>query len=256
MQTEAEPRTALVIAHPGHELRVLAWVRRVRPRAFPLTDGSGTTDSPRLDESVALLESAGATLAPAAVPALPERAYYRALLDGDIGFFLTVAEQLRAAFAHDGIERAAGDALEYFNTIHDLCRYLLDAVCLRLQRSGQTVENLAFLLEERPDRVPAEGQVHVALSAEELAWKRAAATGYEALRGEVERALAEHGEAAFHHEFLCRCTAPSFLAQPEAEPYYEKRGREQVARGRYSTVITFRQHLAPVARALADWARG
>jgi hypothetical protein len=35
-------RAALVIAHPGHELRALHWLRLSRPCVFVLTDGSGS----------------------------------------------------------------------------------------------------------------------------------------------------------------------------------------------------------------------
>lgn len=38
-QTISSGRAALVVAHPGHELRVYGWLEQARPRVFVLTDG-------------------------------------------------------------------------------------------------------------------------------------------------------------------------------------------------------------------------
>ena len=45
----AEQSAALVIAHPGHELRIHHWLERARPVTFVLTDGSGHTDHSRIE---------------------------------------------------------------------------------------------------------------------------------------------------------------------------------------------------------------
>src|SRR5438876_6336532 len=54
-------RAALVIAHPGHELRVHAWVELAQPLAFVLTDGSGHTGQSRLASTSRLLDQTGAS---------------------------------------------------------------------------------------------------------------------------------------------------------------------------------------------------
>ena len=38
----------LVIAHPGHELRLYGWIAQTKPLVCILTDGSGSDDQPRL----------------------------------------------------------------------------------------------------------------------------------------------------------------------------------------------------------------
>src|SRR5438552_300306 len=71
-------RAALVIAHPGHELRVHAWVELARPLAFVLTDGSGHTGQSRLASTSRLLERTGA--APGGIYGrLTDRALYAAI---------------------------------------------------------------------------------------------------------------------------------------------------------------------------------
>jgi len=52
---------ALIIAHPGHELRVHHWLEKTRPLVFVLTDGSGRTAQSRLHSTTRILERAGAT---------------------------------------------------------------------------------------------------------------------------------------------------------------------------------------------------
>jgi hypothetical protein len=75
-------RAALVVAHPGHELRVHHWLERARPLVLVLTDGSGHTEHSRLQRTTALLERAGAT--PGRIYGrLSDRDLYRAILSGD-----------------------------------------------------------------------------------------------------------------------------------------------------------------------------
>jgi hypothetical protein len=55
-------RPALIIAHPGHELRVHHWIEKTRPLVLVLTDGSGRTTQSRLASTTRILEQAGAYL--------------------------------------------------------------------------------------------------------------------------------------------------------------------------------------------------
>ena len=86
--------------------------------------------------------------------------------------------------------------------------------------------------------------------------KLAAARSYPEMADEVERAFAAHGAEAFRIE----CLRP---ADPEADietliaepPWYESYGERQVAAGRYSRVLRFREHFLPLARALRELGR-
>jgi hypothetical protein len=57
-------RAALVVAHPGHELRVYGWTARERPLVCVLTDGSGYAAGSRLGGTTALLTALGAAPGP------------------------------------------------------------------------------------------------------------------------------------------------------------------------------------------------
>jgi hypothetical protein len=52
--------SALVVAHPGHELRVFGWVEATRPRVYVLTDGSGRGGRSRLPATTRILAETGA----------------------------------------------------------------------------------------------------------------------------------------------------------------------------------------------------
>ena len=83
-------RAALVIAHPGHELRIHHWLERAKPRVFVLTDGSGHTNRSRLGQTAALLDAAGA-LRGSMFGRFTDREIYRAILASDVDAFIALA---------------------------------------------------------------------------------------------------------------------------------------------------------------------
>src|SRR3954471_18992017 len=86
----------LIIAHPGHELRLLNWMERERPLVFILSDGSGGAQSSRLDYSVSTISAAGATMIEGSGQR-SDRQWYAAILDGDISAFTKTADAIAAA---------------------------------------------------------------------------------------------------------------------------------------------------------------
>src|SRR5262245_21413951 len=81
-ESEAGPegRPALVIAHPGHELRIHGWLCQHRPTVFVLTDGSGRGGRSRLGTTGRVLAQAGAE--PGSIfGRYPDAAVYQALLE-------------------------------------------------------------------------------------------------------------------------------------------------------------------------------
>src|SRR5437588_11931419 len=86
-------RAAVVVAHPGHELRVFGWIEQARPIACVLTDGSGRTGSSRLSFTTSLLESTGATLGPVCGQ-LTDADLYSALLDHRHEAFIEMTDRI------------------------------------------------------------------------------------------------------------------------------------------------------------------
>ena len=249
-----------MVAHPGHELRVHGWLEQERPEVFVLTDGSGSTRQSRVSSTMEVLRRAGA-LPGSLFGRFSDSELYEVILDGRIEVLTGLARELADAFVDDGVETVAADAIEGFNPSHDLCRLLTDAaVALAGRRTGRAIASYDFLLEGRPDTFPANGSsgiLRLELEDGALERKLAAARAYPEMAYEVERAFARHGDGAFRVEVL----RP---ADPEAEvehmieepPYYESYGERQVAAGRYSRVLRFREHFLPLARALRELGRG
>ncbi len=91
----------------------------------------------------------------------------------------------------------------------------------------------------------------ISLSDAELDEKLRAAHSYTELRPEVERTLEHHGTEPFRTEY----PRPVDLSDryrwgPRRIPYYESYGAERVATGAYEHVLTFRDHVKPIADAL------
>ena len=243
--------TALVVAHPGHELRVYHWIEKHHPIYCCLTDGSGGGGTSRLSSTARLLNTVGASVGPI-YGRYSDTLVYRLLLDGRVDVFVTLAEELAEALAKAGVDCVAGDAVEGFNPVHDVCRLIGDgAVELLRRRTGREARNYEFLLDGPPD-VHRPGSVVVRLDEEALERKLAAARAYTEMRAEVDAALGRYGRQAFAMECLRpAATTSSTLRFEQALPDYEGYGERRVKEGRYSEIIRYRDHVRPVAMAIA-----
>jgi hypothetical protein len=252
-------RSALVVAHPGHELRVHGWLERARPTVFVLTDGSGHGAGSRLASTARLLQSAGAT--PGTIfGRFSDREIYRLLLERERGPLEDLARELAAALVRGGIETVAADALEGYNPGHDLCRVLTDvAVALASRQTGRALRSYEFPLAGAPEAGSGgPDALRLTLDDAALARKLAAARAYPEMAAEVERALAGHGEESFRVE----CLSPVLPAWGEREiaeragfpPFYEIHGERQVEAGHYLQVLRLREHFLPAVQALAGLA--
>ena len=147
---EAMGSAALVIAHPGHELRVHGWMARTRPVVFVLTDGSGRTGRSRIESTTRVLAALGAARG-AVYGRFSDREIYRALMERETARFVALASEIAAAFATLATAEVAGDALEGYNPTHDLCRHLIDAAVGMSRASGREITNYDFPLTGPPD---------------------------------------------------------------------------------------------------------
>src|SRR5438477_658313 len=126
----AAPRPVLIVAHPGHELLLHAWMERERPVVLILTDGSGGSAGPRIDDSRRIVQGAGAAAGPL-FGAADDRRFYRAILDGDTAFFEDLVEAASEVIAAARAPVVVSDAVEHFNPVHDLCSALAAAAARR-----------------------------------------------------------------------------------------------------------------------------
>jgi hypothetical protein len=238
---------ALLLAHPGHELRVHGWLQRLRPRVFVLTDGSGRTGRSRLATTSRVLARAGARAGSIYGP-YPDRVVYRALLDGDFAFFLRLTRELADALHAGGFRTVIGDAAEGYNSTHDAWRLVVNtAVALAAATGGEPIVNLEFPLVGSPGD---EGDgPSLSLADGALRLKLEAARRYAELGDEVGAQIGRFGVEAFRTERLRRA-AKGWIPDPSEPPFYERHGEAQVRAGHYREVIRFEAHLRPLAEQL------
>lgn len=216
-------KAALVVAHPGHELRVYGWLEGERPEVFVLTDGSGSAGGSRVPSTAEILRRAGAR--PGSVfGRFSDRELYEVILEGRIEVLTELARELADDFVEGSVEMVAADAIEGFNPSHDVCRLLTDAaVALARRRTGREIASYDFLLEGRPDALPVNGHsgvLRLKLKDGALERKLAAVRSYPEMVAEVERAFALHGAGAFRIE----CLRPADPGEPARPPPRVPRG--------------------------------
>jgi hypothetical protein len=250
-------RSSVVIGHPGHELLVYGWLEATRPFVFVFTDGSGRSNQSRLASTTKILNQTGAKRGPI-YGRLTDAAAYSAILNHDFDLFVGLARELSEAFAAEHIDSVAGDALEGYNPVHDVCRLVIDAaVTLALRLKDHRVKNLEFSLIDRPsvchEQPHADGICRI-LDDASFARKMAAANEYTELAGEVQAAKERTSIAALRVE--CLRPVGSGAQTCDQPPFYETYGEKQVAAGHYPRVLRYHEHIAPLADALIRYVEG
>ena len=246
--------SAIVVAHPGHELRVFHWMERMRPLYCCFTEGSGGGGSSRMPSTDVVLERVGSRPGPV-YGRYSDKEIYRILLAGQTDVFVALVEELAELFVSEGIDEVVGDAVEGFNPSHDVCRFVIDgAVALARRRTQQPIDNQDFVLDGRPDACPEacrDAATWVRLDDAALDRKIDAALQYPELRPEVHAALERYGRGAFAVECLRPVTTALMLDALDGElPFYERYGEQRVRDGRYAEIIRYRQHVLPVRAAI------
>ena len=252
-------RAALIIAHPGHELRVYGWMNIACPRVFVLTDGSGRDGASRLPTTSNILAQSG--VEPGEIYGrFSDIEFYRAIVSRNFDLFLDLTQTLADAFVNREIDYVVSDAIEGYNPAHDVCRLVVDAAVEMASRSAnRPIASYDTLLArgESDDSQAVAVVVRIELDDDLLARKLRAVREYSELAAEVDRILEREGKDCLRTECLRQVRRGelngSFLTHP---PYYEQYGEKQVAAGYYSEVLRYRDHVHPLAEALQRLAAG
>lgn len=236
----------LSIAHPGHEMRVYGIVRAVRPTACVLTDGSGGAGRPRIGTCRALLDRLSVPVGPL-FGRYSDRDFYDLILAGSTAPFVELVYALTHCFVQAGATAVLGDAVEGFNTAHDLLCDLTNIAVLRAERGlDRTVPRLVFPLVGTPDSyLEYPPGVCVELDSSTLNEKLDVANAYEGLQYDVQQAVLMHGTASFRRECLWR-VKPDGPLHPTGNLCYEAFAQDRVRSGRYQTPIT-RAHIEAIS---------
>ena len=240
-------RGALVIAHPGHELRVYQWLKLARPLVFVLTDGSGRSGTSRLYQTTRILERAGARRG-GIYGDLTDAELYSAVLRFDVGTFLDLTERLADELRREEIAYVVADALEGYNPAHDLCRYVTNAAVRLLAAQGVDLDNFDLIAGDARDQTGPHHGISIDVDLGVLEEKIALALAYTELQADVHRIISGEGIESLKTECF-RLNSDSTDTLP-APPFYEMHGRRQVVAGFYAQTIMYEQHIRPIADAL------
>jgi hypothetical protein len=243
---------SLVIAHPGHELRVFGHLERHAPVVHVLTDGSGHTGRSRLWRTAEILRNAGARQG-SVFGRFTDGELYAALLQAEPGPFVELARGLAEGLSSGSPLTVAADAAEGFNPGHDVCRLVVNAAVGIAAARGAKVRNLEFPLDGAPDAGAADDPRASVLVLDDdcLARKLEAARGYAELGEDVGAAIERFGIEAFRTEVLAPASCEFDLRGRVGDPpFYERHGEARVREGFYGDVVRFCAHVEPLARAL------
>ena len=271
LSPDRRPRTILMIAHPGHELRVHGWLETALSEVWILTDGSGRTRRSRIDSTTRVLEATGAARGPV-YGDMTDGDLYEAVLGLDHRRFKEYVNLLAEELIRKEIDYVAGDAAEGYNPAHDICRFVINAAIRLVKRkTTKQIANYDFTLAGAPGQRPEDLRARslwIDLDDAALARKLSAAENYPELQAEVASALngetfhqlldlAERARATFGvtnaSNFRVECLRPingDTVPASNHVPFYEAYGEKQVMTGNYSEVIRYREHLLPLAAAL------
>lgn len=268
-----EQRSLLVIAHPGHELRVHGWLETARPDVWVITDGSGRSENSRINSTSRILEATGSRQG-RVYGDMTDAFLYEAVLNFDHQHFTNLVDDLATYLIEADIDCVAGDAEEGYNPAHDACRLVINAAVQLVRRTSQKqIDNYDFTLTSSPFRSSNHSRwFHLDNSAFER--KISAARNYPELKQEVEAAL--EGAELFEgnpelnrqkhetfgelepNDFRSECLRPidgqdvSTASFNGHQPFYEIYGEKQVNAGHYKRVLRYREHMVPLAAALAS----
>jgi hypothetical protein len=250
-------RVAVVVSHPAHLLTVAGMLLRWRPHVLLLTRAAGGAAGQE-DAIRSALAAHGLSDRLTSFEVSEEESFGR-VLAGDFAFHAAVGDRIFGWLREVRPDAVLGDAYEAYNFQHDLTRLLIDDVVQRWRNLGRRIENYEFPLSCRIDspgapvrygEFPSGSRHELRLSAGELAAKRevvARVGRADPFVAGVAPLFPRPGVETYREVPPDRdYTAPP----PGLALYYDERGREVVAAGRYGEAITFRGHFAPLVRAL------
>lgn len=244
----AAASTAIVLAHPGHEFRLLEWIRRERPVVHILTQGSRNGRSTeRIEASGRLLAEVGATCG-TVFGVARDREFYEAVMTTNLSFFDALLDQLTADFIARNVKTVVADSWQNYNPIHDLAHLAARS------SAGMAAEildrRIAFLdypvVDGHLTGAPKGPETsRLTLSPSALSFKVAKLSSYPDIADDALALTRQLGDAALSVETLHR-PLPLSQLEPREQPLYEIYGAKRVRAGHYQQVLSW-AHVSAIA---------
>lgn len=248
--------SALIFAHPGHELLVAGLMQRLRPHILFLTCADSAGDMEREMLARRGLETLGLTEQTTFL-SISEQDMHRWLLNGDVAPFLELRQRVLEWLEALQPSQIFGDAFELSNPTHDIGRAVLDSAW-RDCNDGFPSENfeLPLVCRTAPEiwslrfqEFPSGAFETLQLTATEVESKQKLADWISSRRVEAEMA-----RPFFNLDTEVYRPVPAnrdYSLPPEGLRFhYDDWGRIQVQRGKYAQPILFAEHFVPLVRQL------
>lgn len=242
-----QTQNVLVLAHPGHELRIHHWLEVNKPRVYLLTDGSGGKEQSRTHYSAKVVEQTGSTQG-SVFGSIADKVWYTALAEHNFGFIRSVLEDIEADLPDGEEYQIVADAVDGYNPVHDLASAMGVALQRRLKAKGK-IASLYFSAA-----VPgASGKSVFGLDLDDAAEERKlkALGDYTPLAEEARRIL-EQDKTAINREYMIDQDTDW---SDGTIPHWEEIGRERVRAGTYSSCLTYKEHFQPIVLDLLQIAK-
>lgn len=253
-----KPDTSVValFGHPGHELLVAQILRDNASTVFWITDGSGGSNTNRNAYTRQFLEAADCSCNPGSGK-MDDRALYSAILSTSPSLLDEIVDKLTSELTESEATILLTDPMEYFNPAHDLANTIADIAIAKANRAGVAVSKRVYANEYPEKFDPADAVLNRNLDTLDLAFKMQQLENYVPLFAEWKRLehagkLSDMSTERLFVDDIRLGDIPEPSETRFASAFYETYGRNAVARGLYSTCITFSDHVLPFARSLVE----
>lgn len=213
--------SALIVAHPGHEIRAYGWYEQAKPTLFVLTDGGGSSGDSRLHHSRLVAESVGAPVGPL-FGSFTDREAYDAILARNPAPFLDWTKRLAEALQLLDPAFIVVDSWQMYNVAHDLVHVMTRVAANHAgRRRGRDIRVIEFdpapatLAGRAAPRVSE--AFRVGLDDAALARKLTAARQFVSLRRELDAVVALEGLEAQRTEVYREASDFSVLTVPDGD---------------------------------------
>ena len=245
-------KVSLVLAHPGHEFRLLEWIRRHRPQIHIMTYGSrGGNSTERISASRKLAQQLEAS--PGALFGVAsDREFYQSVLLSDFDFFDTLTRRLAGSLIDQRADAVVADRWQDYNPIHDLTHAVARAaVHLAASRLDEDISffDYAVVADDQSVCVQAEA-CRINLTPVECARKMAAMNAFPDIADDIDALVGQLGRGAISVEILNVAAPHAGLGPRAIAAWYETYGAERVRTGIYKEVLTG-AHVSRIAEHLA-----
>lgn len=239
---------ALVIAHPGHELRLSAWLGRTGAEVCIIARGSRSGRSEaRIAASRAVAGALGAQCGDPFGAAF-DTDLYAAIMASDARPFLDLADRLAARFRARAVTRVVADGWQNYNPVHDLTHLVARVAAAG---TGAGFSDFPVVLGDLAHAPSGPVADRIAPTADELRTRRDLIARYPEIAEDVAGLVAAAGDAALVEETLHIPLPLAELMPGDTPPWYEAHGAARVAAGVYPDCLRWR-HMAPIVEALTD----